>query len=124
MKVLSVDDSSLIRRVVRGAVEVLGYELVEACDGVAALELLEVQYKEIVLALLDWNMPRMDGFTLLTKMKEDERFKHIPIAMVTTEVERLKVIRAIKAGAINYVMKPFSQEELSKKILECLGQGV
>ena len=124
MKILSVDDSPMIRKVIRGAVEMMGHELVEAGDGLEALSILENQYKKISLVLCDWNMPKLDGFSLLLKMKEDERFKSIPVTMVTTEVDRLRVIQAIQAGAKNYLMKPFSPEALIAKIKESLGEGV
>jgi len=123
MKILSADDSLIMRRIIRGAVEVLGYDFIEAVDGIDALEKLEEHFQEINLILLDWNMPRLDGFSLLKQIKADPRFKDIPVAMITTESEKSKVAEAVKNGAINYVMKPFSQEDLITKILESLGEG-
>lgn len=123
MKILSVDDSRVIRRIIAGTVDVLGHEFLEADDGVSALAILEREHQNIGLALLDWNMPHMDGYTLLCKMKEDVRFKGIPVMMVTTEGEKSKVVAAISAGAANYVVKPFSQEDLAAKIMESLGMG-
>jgi two-component system, chemotaxis family, chemotaxis protein CheY len=123
VKILSVDDSAIMRRIISGAVEVLGYEFLEAGDGLEALEKLEEFHSEIDLILLDWNMPHLDGFTLLGKIKENETYKNIPVAMVTTEAEKGKIARAIKAGAINYIMKPFSQEDLVTRIMESLGKG-
>lgn len=124
MNILSVDDSKIIRNVIRGAVDVLGYDFFEACDGVEALEILESMEEKIDLILLDWNMPNMDGLTFLKKIKQDDRFSAIPVIMVTTEVDRNRVIEAIQEGARNYVMKPFSQEDLIAKIMESLGLGV
>jgi two-component system chemotaxis response regulator CheY len=124
MKILSVDDSPMIRKLIRSAVETMGFELVEAGDGLEALGILENRHTEINLVLCDWNMPRLDGYSLLMKMKEDVRFKSIPVTMVTTEVDRLRVIQAIKAGAVNYLMKPFTQEGLITKIKESLGMGI
>ena len=121
MKILSVDDSPMIRKVIRSAVEMMGHELVEAGNGLEALGILENHYKKISLVLCDWNMPNLDGLSLLVKMKEDERYKIIPVTMVTTEVDKMRVTEAIRAGAINYLMKPFSQEALSTKIKESLG---
>ncbi len=88
MKILSVDDSQTIRRIIRGAVEVLGHGFLEARDGFETLAVLEKEHPEIGLVLLDWNMPNMDGYALLTKMKADSRFHGIPVTMVTTEGER------------------------------------
>ncbi|SFH51584.1 two-component system, chemotaxis family, response regulator CheY [Tindallia magadiensis] len=123
MKILSVDDSAIVRKIIRGAVEVLNYDLLEASDGVEGKKVLENHYEEIGLLLLDWNMPGMNGMDLLKIIKEDEKYTHIPVMMVTTESEKENIVRAIKAGADHYVVKPFTMEELIKKILECLGQG-
>jgi two-component system chemotaxis response regulator CheY len=124
MKILSADDSAMIRRVIKNAVDVLGYGFVEAKDGGEALEIMEKEYADVGLILLDWNMPRLNGLEVLKKLKADGRFKAIPVMMVTTEIERAKVIEAISAGAKNYVMKPFSHEDLMAKIMQCLGMGV
>ncbi len=124
MIVLSVDDSSIMRKIIRSGVDRLGFDFLEAENGVVALELLEAHYPEIGLILLDWNMPDKDGYTTLEEIKQDDRFKHIPVMMVTTEAERANIIRALKAGATHYVTKPFSMEDLLTKMMECLGMGV
>jgi len=121
MKILSADDSMIMRRIIRGAVDVLGYEFIEAVDGLDALEKIEANYTDLNLILLDWNMPGLDGFSVLQKVKADSRFSHIPVAMITTESEKGKIAEAVKNGAINYVIKPFSQEDLITKILDSLG---
>lgn len=123
VKILSVDDVLLIRKLIRRVVEALGGELLEAPDGKDAMMILEVNYKEIDLIILDWNMPSMNGFDFLKAVKSNARFKHIPIIMATTENEKEKIIRAIQAGASNYLSKPFTEQELAKKILDCLGLG-
>lgn len=121
MKVLSVDDSAIIRKIIRGSAETLGLDFLEAGDGQEALNLLDDEYKDVSLILLDWNMPVMDGFTTLQYLKADERFKSIPVMMVTTEAERTNIVRAIQAGAKHYLVKPFSPEDLMSTMLECLG---
>ena len=123
MKILSVDDSAMIRKIISRSISVLGFELLEAGNGVEALEVLEQHYSELSLILLDWNMPEMDGFTALQRIKADERFKDIPVMMVTTEVERSNVVKAIQAGAKNYLSKPFTPEDLTTKIMETMGLG-
>lgn len=123
MKILSVDDSSIIRKIMRGAVEVLNYDFLEAQDGFDALAVLEAEYKNIELILLDWNMPGMNGLELLEKIKDNLKYKRIPVMMVTTESEKENIVKAIQTGAINYLTKPFTIEEMIKKILECLGKG-
>jgi two-component system chemotaxis response regulator CheY len=124
MYILSVDDSKTMRHIIGATVELLGYGFLEAEDGVDGLRVVEAHSSEIALILLDWNMPEMDGFTFLQKIKADERFRHLPVIMVTTEDERFRIIEAIKAGAKQYVVKPFTQEALVGKICECLGIGI
>ncbi|MBC9783606.1 response regulator [Heliobacterium chlorum] len=122
MIVLSVDDSAIIRKIIRGAVEVLEGTLLEASDGEEALEIMD-KHDGIDLILLDWNMPGMNGWELLNRIKSHPVYKYIPVMMVTTEGERENIVRAIRAGAVHYLVKPFTTEDLQKKILECLGRG-
>lgn len=123
MKILSIDDSAIVRKIIRGAVEVLNYDLLEASDGLEGLQVLHNHAEEISLILLDWNMPGLNGLQVLEKIKGDALYNHIPVMMVTTESEKENIVKAIKAGAIHYVVKPFTMEELLKKIMECLGRG-
>jgi two-component system chemotaxis response regulator CheY len=121
LKVLSVDDSKIIRKIIRGSVEVLGLEFLEAGDGVEALTILSEYYQDIGLILLDWNMPNLDGISTLRELKKDERFHGIPVMMVTTEGEKSNIVEAIKTGAKHYLIKPFTPEDLTSKMLECIG---
>jgi len=121
MNILIVDDVPLIRRLVKKPVESLGGKLFEATNGIEALNLLRENKVEISLILLDWNMPLMDGFKFLTQIKSDAQLKHIPVIMTTTENDREKIIMAIQAGASHYLVKPFTSEDLTKKILEITG---
>ncbi len=123
MKILHADDSRMIRRIVVQAIELLGYEPIEARDGREALRLIEKNAGDLALVLLDWNMPNLSGYDVLCRLRSDERFRHIPVMMVTTESERSNVVRAIAAGAKSYLTKPFAQADLSTRILECLGLG-
>ena len=124
MKILSVDDSSTTRQMIRNAVDVLGFEFLEAANGQEALEVLGMMEGTVDLILLDWNMPVMDGMQTLKALKANEKHRHIPVTMVTTEIDRHKVVAAIAGGAKNYVMKPFTQETLVGKIMESLGMGM
>lgn len=123
MKVLSIDDFSLMRKIIRSAVDGLGYEFLEADSGQKAIDFLSVFHKEIVLVLLDWNLPDKDGLTILREIKADERFETIPVIMVTSEREEEKIIDAIESGASHYVTKPFTHDDLTKKMLEAIGRG-
>jgi len=120
-KILSVDDSATMRRIIGRAVAVLGYEFLEAENGLQALEMLPQHADGLDLIILDVNMPEMDGFETLTRIKADPRFKHIPVMMVTTESDRGRIIQAVQAGAANYLTKPFSPEDLATKIAGILG---
>ena len=123
MKLLVADDSSTIRKVVRAAADVLDIETEEAADGAEAIEKISEKYKEIDLILLDWNMPEKNGFDVLVEVKSSDKFKHIPVMMVTTEGQKSSIVAAVRAGADNYLVKPFTIDELESKIVECLGKG-
>lgn len=123
-KILSVDDSKLIRTIVNGVVDVLGYDFLGAANAQEALDILETDWEDIALIVLDVNMPGMSGFELLEQLKGTERYKPIPVMMVTTESERVGIIRAVKAGAVNYLCKPFAPEELAVRMQESLGCGL
>jgi two-component system chemotaxis response regulator CheY len=123
MKLLTIDDSRTIRRVISGVGAMLGYEVLEAENGSAAMRVLEEHGDEVSLILLDWNMPGMNGLEVLKAIKGDARWQHIPVMMVTTEGERNYIVQAIQAGAVHYLTKPFSQEDMAARIMEALGMG-
>jgi two-component system chemotaxis response regulator CheY len=124
MKILIADDSSVTRKVMKAVASSLQMETEEAENGADALEKLQQLKDEIKLVLLDWNMPEMNGFDLLTKIKGDDELKQIPVMMVTTEGQKKSTVAAIRAGADNYLIKPFSVEELQVKIMECLQEYI
>ncbi len=117
LDVLIVDDSAAIRRilqrVLRQAEVPLG-EVYEAGDGLEALKTLDSKRVDLVLA--DINMPNMDGLQLLGQIKTAEKWKHVPVVMVTTEGGESKVMSAAKLGAAGYVRKPFSAEQLRQTL--------
>lgn len=116
MKVLLVDDSATMRRIQKTQVMGLGItEIVEAGDGSEALVKLK-ENMPIDIIMLDWNMPVMDGFTFLQKVREDATYKSVKIIMCTSESEKSRVVEALKAGANNYLVKPFTPEALKEKL--------
>ena len=116
---LLVDDSKMIRMLLGDIMHAFGFETFEAEDGRAALEVLEAEgFVDVVL--LDWNMPRMDGYELLRVLRGDARYSALKIMMVTTESEMAQIARALDAGADEYIMKPFNEEIIHSK-LELLG---
>jgi two-component system chemotaxis response regulator CheY len=121
MKILLIDDSKTMRNIQKKTLEGLGgTEFGEAGDGVEALGVIGANPAPFDLMLVDWNMPNMDGITLVKKVRETN--KATPIIMVTTEAEKTRVIEAIKAGVNNYVVKPFTPEVLGTRIQETLAR--
>lgn len=113
MKVLLVDDSGTMRSIQRRCLGKLGIEnVVEAEDGAVALKLFESTAFDVVLT--DWNMPNMDGLTLLQEIRK--RNREIPVVMITTEAERSRVVQAIQFGVSDYLVKPFTPDGLREKL--------
>jgi two-component system chemotaxis response regulator CheY len=102
-------------------VATLGMEILEAANGREALAVLEKEYADIALVVLDVNMPEMDGGETLLAMKKDPRFQSIPVMMLTTESERTRILDFIHDGAANYLVKPFAPDDLAAKMAACLG---
>jgi len=123
MKLLVVDDSSVTRKVIKAAADLLEMEVEEAQDGMEALDKLSQLHNEIDLILLDWNMPGMGGYDAIVEIKSNDKYKNIPVMMVTTEGQQSSIVAAVQAGADNYLVKPFTVEDLGIKITECLGKG-
>ncbi|RMF88779.1 MAG: response regulator [Nitrospinota bacterium] len=115
LKILIVDDFSTMRRIIKNILRQLGYtNISEAEDGVAALERLRREKIDFVIS--DWNMPNMSGLELLEAIRADENLKEIPVLMVTAEALKDNVVKAVKAGVTNYIIKPFTAETLKEKM--------
>ena len=115
MKLLLVDDSATMRRIQKTQLAAIGLtEVDEAEDGKAALEKISASWYDLVL--LDWNMPVMDGLTLLKQLRSDASYRAMKIIMCTSESEKSKVMEALQAGANNYIVKPFTPEALKEKL--------
>ncbi|WP_432488501.1 response regulator [Kineococcus sp. SYSU DK018] len=115
MKALVVDDSRAMRKIIAGALRKLGYEVVEAADGAEALKALQ-NGPLPELATVDWNMPVMDGLTFVTQVRAIREYRSLSIMMVTTEAEHGQIVRALAAGAHEYLIKPFTVEALEEKL--------
>lgn len=119
MNALIVDDSRAIRRILSGMLTDIGFAVAEASHGKEALAHLQAHASSASrpdLVLVDWNMPEMNGLELVQAVRRDERFASIPLMMVTTETEMAQVLRALEAGAQEYVMKPFTKEVIEEKL--------
>ena len=121
MKVLIIDDSSVARKTIALTVESLGYDILEAKNGTDGLSILAKEADQIALIMLDWNMPGLSGLEVLVEIRKAPASKAIPVMMVTTEMERNNMVEAVKAGANHYLTKPFTPEDLSVRVLQCLG---
>ncbi len=114
MRALIVDDSRFVRDFLRGLLEEKGIECDEAPDGRAALEHLH-SGMQFDLALVDWNMPIMNGLETLLQLRADG-YSDLKVMMVTTEAENDYILRALEAGADEYLLKPFDDEALQEKL--------
>jgi len=115
LKILAVDDSPTMRRIIVNTLKRAGYtDVVEASDGKDALAKLKVD--KINLIITDWNMPEMDGLTLVSTLRAMDEYKDLPVLMVTTRSVKEDIVQALKAGVNNYIVKPFTPDTLKEKI--------
>ena len=115
LKFLVVDDFSTMRRIVRNLLKELGFTNVEeAEDGAVALDKLRAGKFDFVVS--DWNMPNMDGLTLLQSVRADPNLKGLPFLMITAEAKKENIIAAAQAGASGYIVKPFTAATLDEKL--------
>jgi len=121
VRAIVIDDSRAMRGIIKRILKGMDFEISEACDGQEALTRL-AQAGAPDVAMVDWNMPVMNGLEFIRAIRKDPAFNAMRIVMVTTEVEMTQVESALTAGANEYVMKPFTEEILREK-LEMLGFG-
>jgi len=112
MTVLTVDDSRTMREMLRLALADAGFLVVQAEDGVHGLEVLQAQAEARQVIVTDINMPRMDGFGFIEEVRGDQRYRGIPILVLTTESDAEKKNRARMAGATGWIVKPFNPVKL------------
>lgn len=115
IKFLVVDDFSTMRRIVRNLLKELGFTNVEeAEDGAVAWQKLQQGGFDFVVT--DWNMPNMDGLTLLQTIRSHPATKSLPVLMITAEAKKENIIAAAQAGASGYIVKPFTAATLNEKL--------
>ncbi len=120
LKILAVDDSPTMRRIIINTLKRAGFnDVIEASDGKDALAKLKVE--QINFIITDWNMPEMDGLALVTTLRSSAEYKDMPILMVTTRSVKDDILEAMKAGVNNYIVKPFTPDTLKQKIEQILG---
>ena len=115
MRALVVDDSKALRMLMRNILKGLGFEIFEAGHGKEALDRLAA-IGNVDLALVDWNMPEMNGLDFVKALRSDVTRDDIKIIMVTTETEMPRMVAALEAGANEYLMKPFTRDALVEKL--------
>ena len=115
MRALVVDDSAAMRAILRIVLKRQGFEVLEAKQGHDALSVL-LESEHIDLILIDWNMPEMNGFELLQRVRRDPDYDCTRVMMVTTETSLDQMSIALLEGANEYMMKPFDEEALNEKL--------
>jgi two-component system, chemotaxis family, chemotaxis protein CheY len=119
--ILIVDDSAAIRKILQRVLvqtEVPIGKVLEAGDGIEALS--QLKEHKVGLILSDINMPNMDGLQLLGEIKSNAEYKNLPVLMITTEGAQAKVLEAVSLGAVGYVRKPFTAEQIKEKLVGLL----
>jgi two-component system chemotaxis response regulator CheY len=114
--ILIADDSRIMRNIVKNTFAALKIpsQFIEASNGVEALQ--QMEDRKIDLVLLDWNMPDLSGLDLLKKVRAIEKFKKLPIIMVTSEAAKYNVIEALNCGATDYITKPVNEKVFVEKL--------
>jgi two-component system, chemotaxis family, chemotaxis protein CheY len=119
-RILIVDDMNMFRAMVRQSLHTLEYKnLMEACDGTAAFTALKdavEQQKPFQIIISDWNMPKMKGIDLLKKVRAEEWGRTVPFIMLTAEAERQNIVEAVQSGVDNYIIKPFTVDQMKQKL--------
>jgi two-component system, chemotaxis family, chemotaxis protein CheY len=121
IRALIVDDSSVMRKIVERSLHQAGLEsliVLEAGSGVEGLELLKA--KQVDLILSDINMPAMDGLEFLRQLRSQQLATGVPVVMITTESSEEHVRQAIEAGAMGYIRKPFTADQVKQKVVSLL----
>jgi two-component system chemotaxis response regulator CheY len=116
MLAMVIDDSRAMRLILRRIAVQLGFEVIEAGNGREALDVLAASEEVPSFALVDWNMPEMNGLDFVTAVRADQRLRSMTLMMVTTEGERSQIVRALAAGAHEYVIKPFTPDAIEEKL--------
>ncbi len=116
MRAMVIDDSRAMRMILKRIVTKINFEAIEAVDGQQAWDLLAGMTEVPELALIDWNMPNMNGLEFVTKVRAESRLREMTLVMVTTESEHSQIVRALAAGAHEYVLKPFTEDAMIEKL--------
>jgi two-component system, chemotaxis family, chemotaxis protein CheY len=115
-RALVVDDSRAMRSILAKILARLGFEVLQAADGVEALATLDMTSPPVQLVLSDWNMPEMNGLQFVQALRANPKYAEVVVVMVTTETHMEQMLTALSAGANEYIMKPFTAEMVEEKL--------
>jgi two-component system chemotaxis response regulator CheY len=115
-RALVVDDSRAMRSILAKILARLGFEVLQAADGLEAIAILGVASPRVQLVLSDWNMPEMDRLEFVKALRANPKFANVIVVMVTTETHMEQMLTAVAAGANEYIMKPFTAEMIEDKL--------
>ena len=113
-KILTVDDSKTVRRILANLFVPLGCVVCEAANGEQGLAVAALEKPDLII--LDYNMPVMDGLTMLQLLREDAAMRHTPVILLTAEAGAKNIAAAARLGARDYIVKPFQDEVLLAKV--------
>ena len=120
-KILTVDDSKTVRRILAGLFVPLGCVICEAANGEQGLAVAALEKPDLII--LDYNMPVMDGLTMLKRLREDAAMRHTPVILLTAEAGAKNIAAAARLGARDYIVKPFQDEVLLAKVARIITLG-
>ena len=115
-RALVLDDSRAMRMILGRILREIGYDVVDAADGRQGLAILREEETLPDIALIDWNMPEMNGLEFVNAVRAEHAWRDMTLMMVTTESEHGQIVRALTAGAHEYVLKPFTNEAITEKL--------
>lgn len=122
LKILTVDDSATMRRIIRNSLRAIGYaEVIEAENGKVGLA--KIQSESVDVVITDWSMPVMTGLEMVHAIRSNPITKTLPVIMVTAPGRKDEIVQAVTAGVSGYVVKPFEAETLHRKMLQVLGKA-
>jgi len=122
MKILTVDDSATMRRIIKNSLKAIGYdEVIEAENG--QIGLAKIQSESIDFVITDWSMPVMTGLEMVHAIRSNPATKNLPVLMVTAVGQKEEIVQAVSAGVSGYIVKPFEAETLHQKMQQVLGKA-
>ncbi len=122
MKIITVDDSATMRRIIRNSLKAIGYDdVIEAENGQVGLA--RIQSESVDFVITDWSMPVMTGLEMVQAIRANPALQRLPILMVTAVGQKEEIVQAINAGVNGYIVKPFEAETLHAKMQQVLGKA-